>query len=238
MDITYFGTERGVTFVYFQPIDLISLTMKLRQLLLILLCVFIAPMKAQFVDAGRTIVDDVHTATKAGKLQNRSAAKPTQCDGDTSMFPSYGSTAYNSVTIRKGSSLGQFFDAPQTMTVSGFRFYGFSVTPTPAKSVKINLICNLYKAGADSLPSGSPIASDTLLIDTVMGSSIPLSRITLNADFGKAVTVTGPYIVCVESDSVNALAAIVCNSYTNGDGKKRNLGVGSVSGKWLSLIHI
>lgn len=238
MDITYFGTERGVTLVYFQPIDLISLTMRLRQLLLILLCVFIAPMKAQFVDAGRTIVDDVHTATKAGKLQNRSAAKPTQCDGDTSMFPSYGSTAYNSVTIRKGSSLGQFFDAPQTMTVSGFRFYGFSVTPTPAKSVKINLICNLYKAGADSLPSGSPIASDTLLIDTVMGSSIPLSRITLNADFGKAVTVTGPYIVCVESDSVNALAAVVCNSYTNGDGKKRNLGVGSVSGKWYRCMSL
>ena len=212
--------------------------MRLGQLLLILLCAIMAPMKAQFVDAGKTIVDDVHTATKAGKLQNRSASKPTQCDGDTSMFPSYGSTAYNSVTIRKGSSLGQFFDAPQTMTVSGFRFYGFSVTPTPAKSVKINLICNLYKAGADSLPSGSPIASDTLLIDTVMGSSIPLSRITLNADFGKAVTVTGPYIVCVESDSVNALAAVVCNSYTNGDGKKRNLGVGSVSGKWYRCMSL
>ncbi|MEY4709811.1 MAG: hypothetical protein RIS28_943, partial [Bacteroidota bacterium] len=37
--------------------------MRLGQLLLILLCAIMAPMKAQFVDAGKTIVDDVHTAT-------------------------------------------------------------------------------------------------------------------------------------------------------------------------------
>lgn len=212
--------------------------MKVRNLLLCLFCAMTVPIAAQFVDAGKTLIDDVHIGTQKGKIQSRSATKPTQCDGDTSMFPSYGSTAYNSISIRKGSSLGQFFDAPQTMTVSGFRFYGFSVTPTPAKSVKINLICNLYKAGADSLPSGTPIASDTITVDTVMGSSIPLSRITLNADFGKAVTVTGPYIVCVESDSSTALAAVVCNSYTNGDGKKRNLGVGSVSGKWYRCMSL
>ncbi|MFN4862885.1 MAG: hypothetical protein ACK5H9_00300, partial [Bacteroidota bacterium] len=210
----------------------------MRTLLLIIFGAWLLPTQAQFVDAGKTIIDDVHSATAKSKLQHRSVTKPTQCDGDTSMFPSYGSTAYNSVTIRKGSSLGQFFDAPQTMTVSGFRFYGFSVTPTPAKSVKINLICNLYKAGADSLPSGTPIASDTILVDTVMGSSIPLSRITLNANFGKAVSVSGGYIICVESDSVNALAAVVCNSYTNGDGKKRNLGVGSVSGKWYRCMSL
>lgn len=238
MDITYFTPTASLGFVYFQGIDLFPFTMRLRKLFLIIFCVLFAPIKAQFVDAGRTLVDDVHAGTQKGKIQSRSATNPTQCDGDTSMFPSYGSTAYNSITIKKGSSLGQFFDAPQTMTVSGFRFYGFSVTPTPAKSVKINIICNLYKAGADSLPSGTPIASDTITVDTVMGSSIPLSRITLNADFGKAVTVTGPYIICVESDSSTALAAVVCNSYTNGDGKKRNLCVGSVSGKWYRCLSL
>lgn len=88
------------------------------------------------------------------------------------------------------------------------------------------------------MPSGTPIASDTITVDTVMGSSIPLSRITLDADFGKAVTVTGPYIICVESDSTNALAAVVSNSYTNGDGKRRNLCVGSVSGKWYRCLSL
>lgn len=217
-----------------------------RKILPLFLLVFSIAVNAQLVDAKRTIVNDLPSMNSKSaewnannaNPQRRSSTKPTQCGGDTSMFPSYGSTAYNSVTIRKGSALGQFFDAPQAMTVSGFRFYGFSVTPTPAKSVKINLICNLYKAGADSLPSGTPIASDTIMVDTVMGSSIPLSRITLNADFGKAVSVTGPYIITVESDSVNALAAMVCNSYANGDGKKRNLGVGSVSGKWYRCMSL
>jgi len=193
---------------------------------------------AQLVSTSHSIQNDIPAVGAKPVVKGRSAAKPTKCDGDTSMFPSYGSTAYNSITIKKGSSLGQFFDAPQVMTVSGFRFFGFSVTPTPAKSVKINLICNLYKAGADSLPSGTPIASDTIMVDTVMGTSIPLSRITLNAYFGKPITVNGNYIITVESDSTTALAAVVCNSYTNGDGKKRNLGVGSVSGKWYRCMSL
>lgn len=208
----------------------------MNKLLLIFLLLFSGALKAQITSTGHVILNDIGLGHK--KLQHRSVSNPTACSGDTSMFPSYGSTAYNSITIKKGSSLGQFFDAPQAMTVSGFRFYGFSVTPSPARSVKINLICNLYKAGADSLPSGTPIASDTIMVDTVMGTSIPLSRIVLNADFGKPVKVSGPYIVVVESDSVTALAAVVCNSYANGDGKKRNLCVGSVSGKWYRCLNL
>lgn len=210
----------------------------IKKILFLLWIVLTVQIRAQLVDAGAKLINDIPALTQLGSLQSRSVTNPTQCDGDTSMFPSYGSTAYNSVTIRKGSALGQFFDAPQAMTVSGFRFYGYSVAPTPARSVKINIICNIYKAGADSLPSGSPLGSDTITVDTVMGASIPLSRITLNADFGKAVSVTGAYIITVESDSVNAQAGVVCNSYTNGDGKRRNLCVGSVSGKWYRCLSL
>ena len=210
----------------------------MKRLILLISLVITTSAFAQLVSTPHSIVNDIPAVGAKPVVKGRSAAKPTKCDGDTSMFPSYGSTAYNSITIKKGSALGQFFDAPQVMTVSGFRFFGFSVTPTPAKSVKINLICNLYKAGADSLPTGTPIASDTIMVDTVMGSSIPLSRITLNADFGKPITVNGNYIITVESDSTTALAAVVCNSYTNGDGKKRNLCVGSVSGKWYRCMSL
>ncbi len=198
---------------------------------------WLLPLQAQLMEGGRTIVSDIPQLTKKS-VENRSASKPTKCGADTSYFPSSGTTAYNSITIKKGSSLGQFFDAPSSMTVSGFRFFGFSVPPTPARSLKINIICNLYKAGADSLPSGSPLASDTITVDTVMGSTIPLSRIVLNADFGKAVSVTTPYIIVVESDSTSALAAVVSNSWANGDGKKRNLCVGSVSGKWYRCLSL
>jgi len=70
--------------------------MRMRTLLLIIFGAWLLPTQAQFVDAGKTIIDDVHSANAKSKLQHRSVTKPTQCDGDTSMFPSYGSTAYNS----------------------------------------------------------------------------------------------------------------------------------------------
>ena len=80
---------------------------------------------AQLTSTSHSLVNDIPGLGSKPVIKSRSAAKPTKCGGDTSMFPSYGSTAYNSVTVKKGSSLGQFFDAPQVMTVSGFRFFGF-----------------------------------------------------------------------------------------------------------------
>jgi len=197
------------------------------------------PLKAQLESPNIPIINDIpELINPQSSVNKRSASKPTACTGDTSTFPSYGSTAYNTVSVRKGAALGQFFGAPQKITVSGFRFFAFSLPPTPARSVKINLICNLYKAGIDSLPSGSPIASDTITVDTVMGSNIPLSRITCNASFGKDIPVDFDYIITVESDSTDVSAGLVCNSWANGDGKFRNLGVGSVSGIWYRCLSL
>lgn len=168
----------------------------------------------------------------------RSVSNPTTCGSDTSYFPNYSTTAYNSVTIKSGSSLGQYFGANQNITVSGFRFYGYSVPPNPARQVKIRIICNLYKAGSDSLPTGSPLASDTVTVDTVMGSSIPLSRITREAVFKSPVTLNYDYIITIGTDSTNVSAAVVANNWVAGNGKKKNLGCGSVSGKWYRCLNL
>ncbi|MBS3915947.1 MAG: T9SS type A sorting domain-containing protein [Bacteroidetes bacterium] len=169
---------------------------------------------------------------------SRNAQNPAKCGSDTSYYPSYGATAYNSVTIKSGSSLGQFFGANQNITVSGFRMYAYAVTPNPARAVYIRLRCNLYKAGADSLPTGLPLASDTIVVDTVMGSSIPLARIERDAVFQKPVTLNYGYIIAVECDSSNVSAAIVTNSWSAGNGKKKNIGCGSVSGKWYRCLQL
>jgi hypothetical protein len=196
-------------------------------------------LAAQFSDAGYHVINDVNKPRKPTEITNRSTAKPTPCTGDTSTFPMYGSTAYNTVTIRRGSALGQFYDAPVDMTISGFRFFGFAVTPTnPARDVKIRLICNLYKAGLDSLPSGAPIASDTITVDTVQGANILLSRIQRDISFGKNININFPYIIAVECDSTDVSAAVVSNSWANGDGKFRNLCVGSVSGIWYRCLQL
>lgn len=193
---------------------------------------------SQFVNTGHTVINDVVKPLKSSQINVRSASNPTPCDGDTSMFPSYGSTGYNTVAVRRGSALGQFYDAPQDMTISGFRFFALAITPTPARNVKIRLVCKLYKAGLDSLPSGAPIASDTLTVDTVQGANILLSRITRNAYFGKDIPINFPYIITVESDSTDVSAGVVSNSWANGDGKFRNLCVGSVSGIWYRCLNL
>jgi hypothetical protein len=194
-------------------------------------------MQGQFAQDSRTISGPLPQVY----IQNpgtRSVSKPTTCGSDTSYFTRNGTTAYNGVTIRSGSSLGQYFGTNQEITVSGFRFHSYSLSVTPARPVNIRVICHLYKAGLDSLPSGSPLASDTITVDTVMGASIGLDRIERNAVFKKAVKLNYDYIITVGTDSTAVSAAIITNSWTAGNGKKKNLGCGSVSGKWYRCLQL
>lgn len=192
---------------------------------------------AQLQTVQRQVVNNT-SQHKPFEVSSRSATNPKSCTGDTSFFPSYGTTGYRFVTVRSGSSLGQFFGAPQDITVSGFRFFAMANAVSPARPVNIRLICNLYKAGADSLPTGTPLASDTVTVDTVMGSNIFLSQIQFDAVFKKPVTVNYPYIIAVESDSTAVTASLITNDWTRGDGKKKNIGSGSVSGKWYRNMQL
>lgn len=193
---------------------------------------------AQFSSTGHSINGPIKSRLSENNPWLRSNGTPSPCLQDTSEFPAYGTTAYNSVSIKKGQSLGQFYNAPQDIKVSGFKFYGFAIPPSSNQNVKIRAICNLYKAGADSLPTGTVLASDTVELDTVLGSSIPLSRITRFATFKKPVTINSPYIICVESDSTNVSLGVVTNSWSAGNGRKTNLGCGSVSGKWYRCLNL
>ena len=191
----------------------------------------------QFESVNIKVIDN-YQKYKVSNLQRRSVSKPTACKSDTSYFAQQGTTGWRFVTLRSGSSLGQFYGAPQSLTVSGFRFFALANTVTPARQVFIRLRCNLYKAGADSLPSGSPIASDTITVDTVMRTNVYLTDIQYNAVFKKAVTLNYNYILTVECDSTNVSASLITNDWTRGDGKKRNLGCGSVSGKWYRNLQL
>lgn len=208
-----------------------------------LLCLFIffcgiwASSTAQFQPAPQQIIG-MTPVLQPNSLQTRSASQPKKCSSDTVQFTAYGSTAYNTISIRTGSSLGQFFGAPQTLTVQGFKFYAYAIPTNPARKFTIQLRCNIYKAGADSLPTGNPLASDTIEVDTVMGSSIPLARIERLAWFSKPLTLSDAYIVVLECDSANVSAGVVSNSWNAGNGRKRNLACGSVSGRWYRALSL
>ncbi len=192
---------------------------------------------AQFEAVSSKVIDNYQKYT-ASNLQRRSVSKPTSCKSDTSLFVQQGTTGWRFVTLRSGSSLGQFYGAPQSMTISGFRFYAFANPVTPARQVFIRLRCNLYKAGADSLPTGTPLASDTVTVDTILRSTFYISDVLFNAVFKNPVTLNYNYILAVECDSTNVTAALMTNDWARGDGKKRNLGCGSVSGKWYRNLQL
>jgi len=209
-----------------------------KHLLSICLTLFISVnLFGQLVQIKQPIINDLPVKNTLGKINSRSATNPKSCKGDTSYFPNLGTTQYQTLSIGTGQGLGQFYGAPTEITVSGFRFYGFLIYDTARKVTKTTIKCRIYKAGADSLPTGSPLATTVIQIDTIQGL-LYLSRMTRNVVFTSPVVCNFPYIITVESDSTNSRPGIVSNSWSNGDGDYRNLAVGSVSGKWYRCLQL
>ena len=181
------------------------------------------------------ITDNLQKRPSVNLLNKKSNINPKSCGKDTVGYVRQKATAFNSISIRKNYSLGQIYGAPQNITIHGFTFFAWAVANPPTDK-KIRLICNLYKAGTDSLPSGSPLASDTVTIDSTFGGGL-LSVLQKHATFKSPVTVNFPYILTVESDSVNVSAGLVANSWTAKDGEGENLLCGSVSGNGISAAR-
>lgn len=189
----------------------------------------------QFTSPGLIIKDNL---PKTGRILHykKSVSSPKSCSQDTVEYPRYKATGFNSITVKKNYSLGQFYGAPQDITVHGFTFFSW-VASNPPSDKKIRLICNLYKAGKDSLPTGTPLRSDTVIIDSTFGGGL-LSVLEKRANFKTPITLNYPYIITVESDSVNLNAGVVANNWSKGDGDKTNFLCGSVGGKWYRGLNL
>jgi hypothetical protein len=205
---------------------------------LLFVCLLGLNLQAQFQSPGGPKILSNLVENKPFEMVRRSASKPTACKEDTSYFVQYGNKGYRFVTLRSGSSLGQFYGAPQELTISGFRLFAVANSVTPARPVFIKLRCHLYKAGADSLPTGTALASDTVTVDTIMRSSVFLTDVQFDAKFKNPVTLNYNYILVVECDSTTVTASLITSDWTQGDGRKRNLGCGSVSGKWYRNLQL
>lgn len=181
------------------------------------------------------VIDDL-VKYSPSRLGKKSSTNPASCGMDTVEYARYKASRLYFIGMKKDYSLGQFYSTPQEITVHGFSFYSF-IYSTPPTTKTIRLICNIYKAGSDSLPSGSPLRSDTVTVDSTFGGGI-LSNVVKYAKFKTPLTLDYPYILTVESDSVNINASIVSNDWNSGDGKKKNFLCGSVSGKWYRGLNL
>ncbi|MBX2985482.1 MAG: T9SS type A sorting domain-containing protein [Bacteroidia bacterium] len=184
---------------------------------------------AQITSNKVRISDDIQKITNDNPGR-RSAATPTACVVDTVEYARNNATGLYVVTGNSGRGLAQFYGAPQKMTISGASFYAYisSNPPTPLKST---VYVNLYKAGSDSLPSGLPLRSDTITLDSTFGNGL-LTKIVKHASF-TPISISFDYIIAVETDVNDTLSmGIVANDWTNNNGKGMSFNAGSINGVW------
>ncbi|MCO6495552.1 MAG: T9SS type A sorting domain-containing protein [Bacteroidetes bacterium] len=185
--------------------------------------------EAQITSANVKIIDNIQQKFN-GDFDRRSISNPTLCSVDTLEYARYNATGLYVVTGNSGRGLAQFYGAPQKLTISGATFYAYisSNPPTPQTS---KVYVNLYKAGSDSLPSGTPLRSDTITLDSTFGNG-QLSKIVKHANF-TPISIDFDYIIAVETDVNDTLnMGIVCNDWSNNNGKGRSFNAGSISGVW------
>lgn len=158
------------------------------------------------------------------------SSTPVVCGQDTSEYPRLKATAFTGISFRNKNSVGQFFGAPQDITVHGFTFYAWMSDVN--RNLKVKLVCKVFKAGLDSLPKGLALRTDTLTVDSTFGGGL-LSVLEKHVSFKTPVTLDSNYVIVVENiDTGNC--SIVTNSYTAGNGQGENLNSATISGIWFN----
>ena len=188
----------------------------------------------QFQKVAVNIIDDLPKHQPTDHLLNKkSPTKPTACTGDTLQYGRYKASSLQGLNVSKGYAIGQYYDAPGNVTVSGFDFYAWQSSRTKDS---VTIICRLYEAGKDTIPTGTPIRQTTIRVDSTFGSG-QLSTLLKRVNF-QPYTTNKPFIITVEcDDSVNRVAVVMSN-WSAGEGEQEWLGCGTVAGVWYNFKNL
>ncbi len=162
--------------------------------------------------------------------------KVASCAGDTNQYAMNKATGLSSLSINNATSaqgISQYFNAPQSLTLSGVEFFAYKLNATGGLSVNVNI--EVYLAGADSMPTGAPVASAAIAVDTALGGGV-LNTLRKLATF-TPVTVSQPYVVVMSNPSPNGVG-LIFNSYTAGDGAMEWLVSADLFGTWTRSYGI
>jgi uncharacterized repeat protein (TIGR01451 family) len=162
------------------------------------------------------------------------------CTADTIEYPFFKTTGLRALSINNSTSASaasQYYDTPQPLTISGFEFYAWS-TSAPTSNTIVPVTCEVYLAGPDSIPTGIPLASIVVQVDTVFGGG-SLAVIRKTATFNTPIVVTAPYVVVLTNNSSNNIA-VVCNDYAAlpADGGNEWLSSVVLANNWIRSYDI
>jgi len=188
----------------------------------------------QFQKVSVKIIDDLPKHQPTDHLLNKkSTTKPTTCTGDTLQYGRYKASTLQGLNVSKGYAIGQYYDAPGNVTVSGFDFYAWQSSRTKDS---VTIVCRLYEAGKDTIPTGNPIRQTTIRVDSTFGTG-QLSTLIKRINFAPYTT-NKPFIITIECDDTINRVAVVMSNWTAGDGDQEWLGCGTVAGVWYNFKNL
>lgn len=157
----------------------------------------------------------------------------SNCGPDTLGYTRAKATANSEYTLSVQSnflSYGQYYDAPQGITVSGLCFYGRAIGNTNA-TVTVRGMLYDFNPG-DSLPFGAPIVQGSVEVDTSYhNGNMDMMRYCLN--FSEPVTMYNGYVLTLETDST---LPIKIYGSSNGDGGFERLALAKFGSPWNKMI--
>ncbi|MDG1331277.1 MAG: PKD domain-containing protein [Crocinitomicaceae bacterium] len=163
--------------------------------------------------------------------------KTTTCGPDTNGYALAKATGLEALNINNATSagaVGQYFDAPQAITVSGVSFYAWK--PDVTGGITMNVTVQVFAAALDSTPTGAALATATTVVDTTFAPGT-LDVLRKHANFLTPVTVTGPYVVVVSNNTPTPMS-MVFNSWTAADGLQEWLSSVQIGPNWLRSYDV
>lgn len=156
------------------------------------------------------------------------------CAQDTVLYPLSKASGLRSIdlnTLLSATSLGQWYETPQPITVSGMDLYAYVSDSTNAT---VTLTCAIYNASPiDSMPIGAPLRTVTLTVDSNGRGNPTLAATLKSVTFPTPVTVTQPYVLTVTTSSSTVNAGILTNDFVFGNGGMEWLGMAQLGTNWL-----
>jgi hypothetical protein len=140
-------------------------------------------------------------------------------------------TGLQALSINNATSaeaIGQYYNAPQAITVHGVDFYAYQETANP-----INIAIEIYLADVDFLPTGAPLASKAIAFSGDLGMGT-LDELRSSVLFDVPVTVTEPYIIVLSNPNAESVA-VISNNYnaTPPDGQGEFLASVKIGPDWF-----
>ena len=166
-------------------------------------------------------------------LKSKSSAQPKSCDEDTLEYARYKASSFQAISISDGFALGQYYDAPDSVEITGATFYGWVISTS---NDKVDITVRIYEVGTDSLPTGSAVRTKTIQVDTTFGGGV-LTVLRKSLTFDTAFITDRPYLLTISSTN-SIRTGIVCNGFAAGDGSGENLMCGTVSNIWYRGLNL